>query len=297
MLPVVVSTSKPLPHTFALETESLNAMKMSGTLLQHLGLTPKQTGGDRTGWTFVLPMLLSEEVVRNTDLGALIRLPHEAREVVRGERDVIDFTSAEVEGLVEAGANTFFLPFVAFSPEGLPPSLPASSEKTVHRMTEWVSKTLVPVLADDFVVHVAQYPQPYSLSLRVGERLSMDVRLREMMYRVSNESGIEPNGLAALVAPYAMRQADGTFMVGVSLVSRLTKNIMGTLALPVETEDGLEEVALAAHILKDMGMECIQDTRHAIPTIACQHCGNIQFALPSPEVAFKGIAQSPDHVH
>ncbi len=297
MLPVVISTGKALPHEFALEKESLNAMKMSGSLLQQLGLTAKQTGGSRTGWTFVLPTLFSEEVVRNLDLGALIRLPHEAREVVRGERDAIEFMAQDVDGLVEPGANTFFMPFIAFSPEGLPPSLPAASEKTLHRMTQWVSETLKPSLADDFVVHVAQYPQPFSLSLRVGERLAMDVRLREMMLRVSNESGIEPNGLAALVAPYATRQSDGTFMVGVSLVSRLTKNVMATLALPVESEDGLEEVALASHILKDMGMECIQDTRHPIPTIACQHCGNIQYALPSPEIAFKGIAQSTNHVH
>jgi hypothetical protein len=297
MLPVVVSTDKQLAHSFALETQTLNAMKMSGTLLQQLGLTAKQTGNARTGWTYVLPMLYSEETVRNTDLGELIRLPHEAREVVRGERDHVGFNGAEIAGLVEPGVNVFFLPFVAFSPEGLPPALPMGSNKTVHRLTQWVSETLKPVLKDNFEVHAAQYPQPFSLSLRVGARLRMDVRLREVMLRVSNESGIEPNGLAALVAPYAMRQTDGTFMVGVSLVSRLTKNVVGTLTLPLESDDGQEEVALATHILKDMGMECIQDFNRPIETIACQHCGNFQFALPSPEFAFKGIAQQTNHVH
>jgi hypothetical protein len=272
-------------------------MKMSGTLLQQLGLTAKQTGGNRTGWTYVLPTLYSDEAIRNTDIGELIRVPHEVREVIRGERKDISFQAKEVEGLVEPGANVYFLPFIAFSPEGLPPSLPMGSTKTVHRMTQWVSETLQPALNDGFVAHVAQYPQPFSLALRVGERLRMDVRLRELMLRVSNDSGVEPNGLAALVAPYAMRQTDGTFMVGVSLVSRLTKNVVATLALPLESDDGREEVALATHILKDMGMECIQDFHEPIATIACQHCGNFQFALPSPDVAFKGLAQTTNHVH
>jgi hypothetical protein len=297
LLPVVVSTDKELPQVINLETQTLNAMKMSGTLLQQLGLTAKQTGGNRTGWTYVVPTLYSDDVIRTTDIGELIRLPHEAREVVRGERKAVSFTAAEVAGNVEPGANVFFMPFIAFSPEGLPPSLPMSSEKTVHRMTQWVNATLEPVFENGFVAHIAQYPQPFSLSLRVGERLRMDVRLRELMLRVSNDSGVEPNGLAALVAPYAMRQTDGTFMVGVSLVSRLTKNVVATLALPVESDDGQEEVALATHILKDMGMDCIQDFHEPIATIACQHCGNFQFALPSPDVAFKGIAETTKHVH
>ncbi|KVP39536.1 hypothetical protein WJ87_04680 [Burkholderia ubonensis] len=298
MLPVVISSSKPLPGTLPLETKTLNALKMSGCLLQQLGLSAARTGGNRIGWTFVLPTLYSDDQIRNADLGELIRLPHEAREVVRGERKAISFSAGEDTGNVEPGANLFYLPVVAFSPDGLPPSMPMGSAKTMNRMNQWVTATLEPVLKDAFVVHVAHLPQPFSLSLRVGERLRMDVRLRELMMRVCNDSGVEPNGLAALVAPYATRQSDGTFMVGVSLVSRLTSNVVATLALPVESEDGQEEVALAAHILKDMGMDCIQDFQHPIHTIACQHCGHFQFALPSADVAGKGLAeQNTKRVH
>jgi hypothetical protein len=297
MLPVVVSTDKALPNVINLETQTLNAMKMSGTLLQQLGLTAQQTGGNRTGWTYVLPTLYSDEAIRDADIGELIRVPHEVREVIRGERKKVSFKAKQVDTLVEPGANVYFLPFIAFSPEGLPPSLPMGSAKTVHRMTQWVSATLEPVLKDGFVAHVAQYPQPFTLALRVGERLRMDVRLRELMLRLTNDSGVEPNGLAALVAPYATRQSDGSFMVGVSLVSRLTKNVVATLALPIESADDREVVALATHILKDLGMECIQDFHEPISTIACQHCGKFQFALPSPDVASKGMAQTTEHMH
>ena len=73
---------------------------------------------------------------------------------------------------------------------------------------------------------------------------------------------------------------------------------LATLSLPVESDDGQEEVALASHILKDMGMDCIQDYHQPIHTIACQHCGNFQFALPSADVAFKGLTeQNNKHVH
>lgn len=298
MLPVVVSAGKALPAAIPLETNTLNAIKVSGSLLQQLGLSAMKTGGNRMGWTYVLPTLYSEEQIRNTDLGELIRLPHEAREVVRGERKAISFNAGDNLGELEPGANLYFLPFIAFSPEGLPPAMPLGSAKTMSRMSQWVTATLQPKLNDAFVVHVAHLPQPFSLSLRVGERLRMDVRLRELMMRVCNDSGVEPNGLAALVAPYATRQSDGTFMVGVSLVSRLTKNVVATLSLPVESDDGQEEVALASHILKDMGMDCIQDYHQPIHTIACQHCGNFQFALPSADVAFKGLTeQNNKHVH
>ncbi len=297
LLPVVLTASVELPAILPLETKTLNALKMSGTLLQQLGLTAGQTGGDRTGWTYVLPALYAEDQIRNADLGDLVRLPHEAREVVQGLREEISFSAGEDMGLRDEGSSLYFMPFVTFSPEGLAPVMPQGSAKMMNRMTQWVSATLEPALGHDFAVHVAHLPQPFSLSLRVGERMLMDVKLRELMSRVTMDSGVETNGLAALVAPYATRQSDGTFMVGVSLVSRMTKNVVATLTLPVESEDGQEEVALATHILKDMGMDCIQHTESPIHTIACQHCGGLQFALPSEEVAFRGVAEPGSRMH
>lgn len=298
LLPVVISSSKELPATIPLETSTLTAVKLSGSLLQQLGLSALKTGGKRSGWTFVLPSLYSDEQIRNTELGELIRVPHEAREVVRGQREAVTFCAGEGSAEVAPGANLFYLPFVTFSPEGVSPAMPLGSAKTMNCMTRWVTGTLEPRLKDNFVVHVAHVPQPFTLGLRVGDRLLTDVRLREVMLRVCNDSGVEPNGLAALVAPYATRQSDGTFMVGVSLVSRLTKNVVATLALPVESENGLDEVALATHILKDMGMECIQDAHEPIQTTACQHCGNFQFELPNPEIAGTGMAaNNSKHFH
>ncbi|MBU9200416.1 hypothetical protein KTD31_03485 [Burkholderia multivorans] len=297
MLPVVISTDKNLPAELPLETNTLAAVKMSGALLQQLDLTAAKIG-ERTGWTYVLPSLYSEEQIRECDIGELIRLPHAARDVVRGERKNVEFNIADTVDGVGPGANLFFMPFIAFAPEGHPPVMPMASQRTVTRMTKWVTDSLTPALGKDFAVHVAPQPQPFSLALRVGERLRMDVRLREIMIRVTHDSGVEPNGLAALVAPYVTRQSDGTFMVGVTLVSRMTKNVVGTLSLPVETSDGEEEVALATHILRDLGMECVQDYHHPVQTLACQHCGNFQFALPSPDVAFKGVSQAnTKHMH
>lgn len=298
MVPVVLSTPKVLPSIIALETKSLNAMKMSGCLLQQLKLSPAKSGGVRTGWTYVVPALYSEAQIRNTDLGELIRLPHESRQVIRGELKTISFDTGEEMNKEGEGSSLYFMPFVSYSPEGLQPSMPDASQKAIVRMTKWIAETLAPVLGDDFSSHIAHQPQPFTLALRVGERLRMDVKLREMMLRVSMDSGVEPNGLTALVAPYATRQSDGTFMVGVSLMSRMTKNIIATLALPVESEDGQEEVALATHILRDMGMASIQQHAAPINTFNCQHCGGVQFALPNPDFAGRGIAeQTAKHMH
>ncbi len=296
MVPVVLNTAKMLPSIIPLETKSLNAMKMSGCLLQQLGLSADQTGGDRTGWTYMLPALYSDAQIRNVDVGDLIRLPHEARAVVRGELDGVSFSAGEDQGAVN-GSGLYFMPFVAYCPAGLPPSLPATSTKALNRMQQWIAMTLDPVLSDKFTCHIAPLPQPFTLALRVGERLHLDVKLRELMMRVTTDSGVQPNGLAALVAPYATRQDDGTYMIGVSLVARMTKNVVATLALPVETDDGQEELALALHILRDLGMEAIQQHTSPINTFACQHCGGVQFALPTLAIANRGLACAADGVH
>ena len=298
LLPVVVSTAKKLPSVLPLETKTLHALKMSGALLSQLSLTAAQTGGDRTGWTYVLPALYSDAQIRNADVGALIRLPHEARQVVRGTLDAISFDTGKDCGEEGDGASLYFLPFVAFAPDGHAPMMPAASSKTVSRMSQWAAVSLTHALGPDFETYVASQPQPYTLALRVGARLRMDVHLRELMARVTADSGVEANGLAALVAPYATRQMDGSLLVGVSLVARMTRNVVATLALPVESDDGQEEVALITHILRDMGMACIQQHASPIDTISCQHCGGLQFALPSPDVAFNGLmTPETNHVH
>ena len=296
LLPVAISAEAALPATIALETATLNGLKMSGCLLEQLGLSAVKAG-TRTGWTYVLPTLYSEEQIRNADLGQLVRLPHEARQVVQGTRKSLAFAAGEGADICDAGVNLYYLPFVTFAPEGLTQTLPMTSAKTTTRITQWATDTLQALLADGFTVHAGPAPQPFSLALRVGSRLRMDAHLRESMQRVCAASGVEPNGLAALVAPYATSQTEGTFMVGISLTSRLTKNVVATLSLPVESEDGQEEVALTRHVLKDLGMECIQDVPAPIDTIACQHCGEFQFALPSADAAGTSAAAPVKNLH
>ena len=284
LLPVALSASVALPATIALENTSLNGLKMSGCLLEQLNLSAAKAGA-RTGWTFVLPTLYSEEQIRNTDLGELVRLPHNARGVVQGTRKAINFEAGAGAAVCDAGVNLYYLPFVTFAPEGITHTLPLASVKTTARITQWASATLKAMNLEGVAVHAGPAPQPFSMALTVGMRLRMDAYLRESMQGVCAVSGVEPNGLTALVAPYATRQMDGTFMVGVTLASRLTKNVVATLSLPVESNDGEEEVALTIHVLKDLGMECVQDVPAPIDTIACQHCGNFQFALPGDDVA------------
>ena len=200
LLPVVVSTDATLPSILPLQ-RNLNALKMSGCLLQQLGLSAIKANGNRTGWTFIVPALYSDEQIRNTDLGSLVRLPHEAREVVRGESKQLDFTTGVDTGNVGKGVSLYYLPFVAFNPEGLTPTMPMGSAQTMNRMSQWATETLSASLGKDFAVHVASLPQPFTQALSMGERLRMDVQFREMMMNVCVHSGVEPNGLAALVAP------------------------------------------------------------------------------------------------
>lgn len=297
LLPVVLSSDQQLPSILPLENTSLNAMKLSGCLLQQLGLSSAQAG-DRTGWSYILPALYADDQIRNCDLGQLVNLSQEARAIVRGELKTLSFDTGAMLPMPNAGANLYFLPFVTYAPAGVSQAMPLSSARMVTRMTQWVTATLEPRLGSDLVVHVGQLPQPFSLALRVGARLRMDVRLREVMMRVCSDSGVEPNGLAALVAPYAAQHSADTFMVGVSLVSRLTKNVVATLSLPIETADGEEELALATHILKDLGLRCIEDYHQPIETISCQHCGGIQFAMPTPALVAKNLVMAgANHVH
>jgi hypothetical protein len=297
MLPVAINSNHSLPATIDLERTTLNALKMSGCLLEQLELSKAKTGGDRSGWTCVLPTLYSDVQIRNADIGELVRLPHEARDIIRGDVQALSFSAGPNTGDVEPGVQIYYLPFVAFAPQGVPPTLPLGSAKTTARLTQWVNATLAPTMANEFALTVGQLPQPFTLALRVGDRLRTEVVLRESMHRICASSGVEPNGLAALVAPYSTATSDETFMVGVSLVSRLTQNVVATLSLPVVSEAGQEEVALATHILNDMGMDCIQDFNGALQTSACQHCGKFQYALPNVEVAGNKMAAPAANVH
>lgn len=276
--PVALSSPWHLPAHITLETASLNGIKMTAYLQEQLAVN--KLGG----WTYVLPTLLSAEQIRQADIGELIRLPHQARAVIRGEHKAVEFHSAAIFEYNEPGVSLYFLPVVACHPAGAEIGLPAPSERTMHRLSKWVADSFDQQDGDAerLVVHVAPQPQPFSEALGVGERLVLDVSLREQVMMACARADVQPNALAALVAPYVAHEMEDEFVLGVSLVSRLTGAFVETLSLPVgASQDTPSEIVSMVHcILQEMGMQMVQLRHDPIDTIACQHCGNLQYALP-----------------
>lgn len=298
MLPVTLSSAHTFASSVQLETESLNLLKMAGCLQQQFGFSG--SSANHRGWAFVLPTLLSAERIREADIATLITLPGQARAVIRGlQKEVSFLASDEVPpALTVAGVSQFFLPVVAYHPAGAEITLPSASSKTVLRMTHWIESTLSSsITSNDYEVRVAPQPHPFSVALEVGERQRLDVKFRAMLAQICDQAKVHPNGMAALVAPYAVRQTDGHLTLGVTLVSRMTQAVVATIGIPVTSEDAQEEIATATYLLREMGMEHIQQHAAPIPTVACQHCGNLQYARPSQEAAFNGMATSTGSVH
>lgn len=290
LLPVTLSGDAALPAVVPLETQSLNGLKTAAYLQAQLGLDAAN------GWVYILPNLVSAEYLHQTDIGALIRLPHQARAVVRGQTRSLKLPRNPEVGNSAPGVSSYFLPFVACHPAGTGISLPPASERTMHRVEKWVTTTLAGTLkkSADIEVHVAGYPQPFAEGMLQGERRVIDITLRETVMRVCTHTEVHPNGLAALVAPYITRQMEDEFVLGISLVSRLTGSFIATIPLRIgmrnmsDAQQQEEIVSLANGVLRDMGLQVIQLRHTPIDTIACQHCGNLQYAMPN-------LARDPLH--
>lgn len=300
LLPVTLTLEGALTGIIPLDVTSssgsLTSLRLSSSLLHQFKISAENVGAGRpVGWTYVIPALYSDATMRDADLGELVRLPLQARAAVRGDSDTIHFAPVEHPAESLNMVHLYYLPVVVYHPPGCSVGLPDSSEKTVYRMTRWMQKTLPAVDAN--AIRVAGQPQPFSVALDVGARMRSDVQLRIIMTTLVKKTGVEPNGMAALVAPYITQNVDGGMTLGVSLISRLTQTTLATVALAVESEDGAEETALATHVLRELGMVCVQHTPHPIDTIACQHCGGIQFSMPTPELAEKGMGPAPKRVH
>lgn len=278
LLPVVISAPDTLPSLIHLETASLNGLKATALLQAQLGLAG--TGG----WTYALPMLISMDMATSADLSDLVKLPHQAHAVVRGAAKTVTFNQDTTEIRSANGRSIYFLPFVAKHPAGADINLPAPSERVNHRVGKWIAESLEQQrgVLTDVAVHVAPQPHAFAAALPVGERLFIDVRIREMLTAVCDQVNIQPNGLAALVAPYVTKQMNDTYVLGVSLVSRLTGSFVATLSLVVDYDDTEGHiVGMTSRILGEVGMQVIQLRHDPINTISCQHCGNLQFALPA----------------
>lgn len=278
LLPVVVSCGAELPSMLRLEQTSMSGLKLAAYLQEQLGLPPA-----KNGWVSALPVLYHNDQLKSSDLGALVDLPHLVRESIRGTGPAVNFGEAEAMS-IGAGVALYHLPVVAHHPAGTDIILPAPSDKTTHRATKWVTDTLNQMGVQDVAIHVAPTPRVFADAFVVGERLKLDVEIRERIMQVCDETGMQPNGLAALVAPYVTRQMDdGTHVLGVSLVSRLTTSFIATISLPFSgiTNADHDEVALIGRILQELGMQVVQMRSEAIETISCQHCGHLQYSMPA----------------
>lgn len=298
LLPVIVAIDNAnLPPVLPLETDSLNLLKMGGLLLKQLGLATAvdraKAGKSTMGWTHVIPALYSLEQITSADLHALVDVTLQARAVVRGDRADIAFNCGpEVEP--RPGECLYFLPVVVNHPEGAPLTMPAACQVTAARLTTWVASTIRQQNDGlEALVHVAQAPHPFTVALDAGERFELDFKVRNLLGKVSVKANIHAHGMAALVAPYAINGGE-SYVLGITLVSRMTNTVLATLAIPVKT-DGQSEAQLAANTLREVGLESIQLSPDAIGSVECQHCGGLQYAHPSHEVAARGmLAMAPN---
>ncbi|MEX3984153.1 hypothetical protein AB4Y45_34940 [Paraburkholderia sp. EG287A] len=301
MLPVVLGSNLPMPEVMVLSTATLQHLRMTNALMQQLGLaaTPEVAAaavkdGTPLGWAFVLPKLYSYEAMNSAETGELIRLPHKAREFVRGERKRVNFEPGEERKTSTGAGQLYFLPFVAYHPAGYPVEVPQASEALAERMTRWIRASLPVVdgVESEVSIRVATEPHPFTVALAEGTRLRRYEFARDVITKTIASTGVEANGIAALVAPYAVENESGEIALGVSLVSRLTNEPLGTIQLPVETDDGSDEVAMTTYLLKQMGMQCTEHRHRPINTFSCQHCGNLQLSYPSRAVVRRGVEPS-----
>lgn len=295
LLPLVVSVNPEigLPPVLALETSSLHALRMSSLLGAQLGVQKEVEG--RMGWVTVLPKLISAEIAHSLDLGVLINLPHQAREAVRGSINKIELSLDEAVPHSVPDTLLYYLPMVAFHPDEKP-VLPPHSSNVITRMSQWFQAS-VGLPPGSFELHALSQPHPFSVALPVGESIRQDIMLRKMLSTICQQTAMAPNAMAGLVAPYAVRQADGNLVMGITLVSRLTQAVVATLSLPVNSDDVSEDVARVTHVLRDMGMDCLQVQQEPIPTIACQHCGTMQYMAPNPQTLKSNWPSAPHHIH
>jgi hypothetical protein len=307
LLPVSLNSPSNLPDRIALEIRSTAAVRMSAALLAQMGLAAdlsKPISADTPqGWNYLLPSLYSLESMAAADLGDLVKLPREALAVVHGARRHITFKASDEKKYITSGAGqVYVLPFVTYHPPGSSISLPEASEKTIERMTRWIRASLEDQGdASTLGVKVLSQPQPYSTALTIANRLHREEFMRATLTQLLERAGVQANALAALVASYnivkglstsgdPVSDGEGMLTLGVSLVSRLTGDVVGVANLSVQSHDGAEEVALTTYLLNQMGMTCTEQRKEPITSIMCQHCGSVQMAYPTLQAAQRGVS-------
>lgn len=299
LVPVVVSVENAsLPPVLPLETESLSRVKLGAHLLKQMGLNDAieraQAGQSRMGWTHVVPCLYSLEQITSADLFDLVDLPQQAQAYIRGAAADVEFDCGE---LVEAtpGAALYFLPVVVNHPEGAAIPMPQQSESMAERLSNWVSATIRKSNNGlEAAVHVSPQPHPFTVALDTGEDFHLDIKVRQLLAKVSTSANVHAHGMAALVAPYAVQRGE-EFILGITLVSRMTRTVIANLAIPVET-DGVMEAVVAANALRGAGVQSVELHTDPILSVVCQHCGELQYAKPNDDTASRGVLEIANNI-
>lgn len=265
LLPVVVNVPGNFDATISLATDGLHLLRASAELAQQMGL-----GDCVDGWVSVLPKLIAAAAMREADLGELIRLPQQARQLIQGQIKHVSFTVNED---TPAEGGLYYLPMVVKHPVGCPISTPTANEKVMFRVHKWVSQS---TKAES--VTVGEKPSPFSEAIDYGDSYLRKRTYEAMLESVSNTYSVSPKGLVVLLAEYhTSAEAEEKFL-GMSFMSKLTGIVLRTDSMTISAT-GPDYVAEAKAVFSEKGATCVE-SEHSMPTHACQHCGELQLATP-----------------
>ena len=280
LMPVLIKEQAELPGVIDLSTDRLQVLRTAADFSRQMGFQ-----GNANGWVSVLPTLIAATVICQADIGALIRFPLDARKVIQGLTKTL---TLDVDSSIKPNGGLYFLPFVVKHPADTRIAVPLANEQVIFRITKWVTERLT----SEAVVQVFDQPEPFSDAIATGERYFRKLDFNQVISDVCLEMGVMPSGMSVLLAGYAARNSGHIqeALLGISVVSRLTGVVLATISMPVAGDlDDFIADAKAAMILNGVGR--VQVASELINTFACQHCGEIQLAIPG--VGFGGLDSAP----
>lgn len=295
LIPIILNNEKSLPGRIDLTKQQTRKMQLEGVLLDSLNIQARKTESgelSRSGWSFVVPALYSEQVMQSTALPELIRLARNVRKLVRGEAKTFRFTHAKSEK-APGGAQIYYMPVISYIPvdRDLMPAKP--NDRVTALLSQWVGESVKQLkVATNTSVVIGNKPVLCSMAFEIAQRIKLGVSLQEMVERVCELTDMAPQALGATVALYHPANGYGMF-VGVTMVSRLLNQTLATVHYNVHSLDGIEETAQVVSQLKELGIGATQTQLSPVATIICQHCGSPQYITPDPAVMTEGIVTLP----
>lgn len=282
LVPVALVSEVAFSGHISLGKTGMKKMVVESLLQGSLSLrkeTSAPAGSGIQGWVQVLPGLYADEALQQADISELLMLPHRVRNVLRGSSKTLRFAA---EATTPApGVQMFYLPVISYAAPGVAPSVAKSSIPLATAISNWVKSSLPKEFADVTDVQVCTTTHGFSAAFDVGDRMKREISVKHMLASVIQNSAVAPNGMAGLIALYHPQGMAEQF-IGVTLVSRLMQQTVGLLNVPVESEDGMEELAQVRQALHEAGVTRVTVSQAPVPTIVCQHCGYPQYLSFNP---------------